>query len=95
MPSSLDSALARLYEFRSGFSEDVAYFGESTTHQLDGGEAEAFMEGSADDGNDDRYLYVYEVPAVPNEALEANGSSAPPDVDDGAREAEWRCQAAA
>ena len=56
------------YEFRMGLSDDIVYFdtaedlfGEATTHRLDGNEAAAFMEGHSDDGNEDRYLYEYDV----------------------------------
>ena len=62
------------YEFRSAMSEDIAYFdaatelfGESTSHSLEAASvaAAAYMGGHADDGGDDRWLYVYEVPAKP------------------------------
>ena len=54
------------YEFRNGLSEDIAYFdvaselfGDSITHQLNNGLAQAYMDGQGDDGNDDRFLYIY------------------------------------
>jgi len=57
------------YEFRSGLSEDVVYFdaatdlfGDSTSHTLDSGEAAQFMGDHTDDGSEDRFLYVYDVP---------------------------------
>lgn len=59
------------YEFRSGLSEDVVYFdaatqlfGDSTAHTLDSGEAAQFMGGNADDGSEDRLLYIYDVPVA-------------------------------
>lgn len=55
------------YEFRSGLTEDIAYFdaatrifGDSTTHHLNSSVG-AFMGDHIDDGTEDRFLYVYEV----------------------------------
>ena len=59
------------YEFRNALSEDIAYFdaatelfGESASHSLEpcARAAAAFMDEQRDDGGDDRWLYVYEVP---------------------------------
>ena len=58
------------YEFRCAIVEDLAYFdaatelfGDSTSHALTGS-ATAFMHNHIDDGGDDRWLYVYAVPAA-------------------------------
>lgn len=60
------------YEFRNAISEDIAYFdqatdlfGDSESHTLDGNAAEAYMGGHKDDGGEDRFLYVYDVPPRP------------------------------
>ena len=74
-----DAKVLLAYEFRSGLTEDIEYFdaatrlfGESTSHQLNSGEVRAFMDGRDDDGNDDRFLYVY--------AMRPSGSGDEPDA---------------
>ena len=74
-PHRSPSKVLLAYEFRSGLTEDIAYFdaatrifGDSTTYPLDASVG-AFMGDHVDDGTDDRFLYVYEVQpeAEPND----------------------------
>ena len=66
--ASAPSKVLLAYEYRSGLQEDLVYFdaatdffGDSETHELGGGLAQTFMAGT-DDGDDDRFLYIYDVP---------------------------------
>ena len=59
------------YEFRNAMTDDITYFdaatdafGECESIALTGREAEALMGGKADDGIEDRFLFVYEVPPL-------------------------------
>ena len=70
------------YEYRSGLSEDLAYFdaatelfGECTSHALDGAAAQAHMKGGVDDGGDDRFLYIYHVPPPQPAATTRSGGA--------------------
>jgi len=66
------------YEFRNALIEDLAYFdaatdlfGESSSYSLCGDGASGYMEGGADDGDNDRFLYVYDVASQRDEGVPA------------------------
>ena len=65
------------YEFRNALSNDLAYFeaatelfGDSTAEVLNSSSVVAapYMDGNADDGVEDRFLYIYTVPCTTESA---------------------------